>query len=71
VIKNIAARKELLQNYRIKLALVTNPKTPATISIRLLNHIMEKDLRNLAKSKNVNPLVSRTAIKLLSKQGRI
>lgn len=70
VIKLITLKKEFLQNYKIKLALVTNPKTPATISLKLLNHVMEKDLRHLAKDKNVNPLISRQAMRVLTKQGR-
>jgi hypothetical protein len=53
VIKLITLKKEFLQNYKIKLALVTNPKTPPTISLKLLNHVMEKDLRRIAKDKNV------------------
>ena len=71
VIKLITLKKEFLQNYRIKLALVTNPKTPPTVSLKLLNHVMEKDLRSLSKDKNVNPLISRQAMRVLSKQGKI
>jgi len=71
VIKLITLKKEFLQNYKIKLALVTNPKTPPTISLKLLNHVMEKDLRRIAKDKNVNPLISRQAMRVLSKQGKI
>ena len=71
VIKLITLKKEFLQNYRIKLALVTNPKTPPTVSLKLLSHIMEKDLRSLSKDKNVAPLISRQAMRVLSKQGKI
>jgi len=71
VIKLITLKKEFLQNYKIKLALVTNPKTPPTISLKLLNHVMEKDLRRIAKDKNVNPLISRQAMRVLSKQGKV
>jgi hypothetical protein len=71
VIKLITLKKQFLQNYKIKLALVTNPKTPQTISIKLLNYVMEKDLRNLAKDKNVNPLISRQAIRVLAKKGKV
>ncbi len=70
VVKLIALRKEWLQNYKIKLALVSNPKTPTTISLKLLSHIMEKDLRNLSKSKNISPLIARAALRMLDKQGR-
>jgi hypothetical protein len=71
VIKLITLKKEFLQNYKIKLAVVTNPKTPPTISLKLLNHVMEKDLRSIAKDKNVNPLISRQAIRVLAKKGKI
>ncbi|MCX5903106.1 MAG: hypothetical protein NTV89_06465 [Proteobacteria bacterium] len=71
VIKLITLKKEFLQNYKIKLALVTNPKTPPTISLKLLNHVMEKDLRRIAKDKNVNPLITRQAMRVLSKQGKV
>jgi hypothetical protein len=71
VIKLISMKKEFLQNYKIKLALVTNPKTPASISLKLLNYVMEKDLRSISKNRNVNPLISRQAIRVLSKQGKI
>jgi hypothetical protein len=70
VVRLIVLRKEWLQNYKIKLALVTNPKTPPTISLKLLNHIMEKDLRNLSKSKNISPVIARAALRILNKQGR-
>jgi hypothetical protein len=71
VIKLITLKKEFLQNYKIKLALVTNPKTPPTISLKLLSHVMERDLRNLSKDRNVNPLISRQAIRVLAKQGKV
>jgi regulator of extracellular matrix RemA (YlzA/DUF370 family) len=71
VIKLITLKKEFLQNYKIKLALVINPKTPPTLSLKLLNHIMEKDLRSIAKDKNVNPLISRQAMRTLAKKGKI
>jgi len=71
VVKLIALKKEWLQNYKIKLALVTNPKSPTTVCLKLLNHILEKDLRNIAKSKNVNPLVARQAFRVLGKQGKV
>jgi hypothetical protein len=70
VVKLIALRKEWIQNYQIKLALVTNPKTPTTISLKMLNHILEKDLRNISRSKNMSPLISRAALRILNKQGR-
>ncbi len=71
VIKLIALKKEWMQSYQIKLALVANPKTPTTVSLKLLNYLMEKDLRNISKSRNIPPLISRAAIRILNKQGRV
>jgi hypothetical protein len=71
VVKLIALKREWLQNYQIKLALITNPKTPITVCLKLLSNILEKDLRTIAKSKNVNPMVSRQALRILGKQGRL
>jgi len=71
VVNQISLKREWLQNYKIKLALIKNPKTPSTVSLKLLNHILEKDLRNIAKDKNVNPLVSRQALRVLGKQGKV
>ena len=67
----IANKKEFLKNYNIKLALVSNAKTPVPTALRLLSFIYERDLRHLAKSKNVSSVISRTAMKLLSQKGRV
>jgi len=71
VVKQIALKREWLQNYKIKLALIKNPKTHPTVSLKLLGHILEKELRNIAKDKNVNPLVSRQALRELGKRGKV
>ncbi|TAN63517.1 hypothetical protein EPN18_02190 [bacterium] len=60
-LRQIARRKEWLKNYNIKLSLATNPKTPAAISIRLLDSIAEKDLQTISKSKNVPAVLASSA----------
>ncbi|MBW1902485.1 MAG: hypothetical protein JRJ20_12735 [Deltaproteobacteria bacterium] len=67
----IAAKKEFIKNYRVKLALVNNAKTPVPTSLKLLRLLMEKDLRKIAKSKNVSSIIARTAQKTLSSKGRM
>lgn len=49
----ICRRKEWLANYQIKLALATNPKTPVVLAVRLVPSLLPRDLRAIAKSKNV------------------
>jgi len=66
----IAAKKEFVKKYPIKLALVNNAKTPVPTALRLLNFLKEKDLRNLSKSKNVSSVISRTAMKMLTSRSR-
>lgn len=71
VLRLIAAKKELVKNYRTKLGLATNPKTPIPIAVKLLNYISEIDLRSIAKSKNVSTVVSRAAIRILEDRGKL
>jgi hypothetical protein len=66
----IAKRKEWVKSYQIRLALVANPKTPAPLALRIVNTLLDRDLRRLAKSKNVPGLVSSAAKRLLLKRQR-
>ncbi len=69
VIRYISHRKDWVKNYRVKINLVNNPKTPVTTSMQLLNHLRESDLRSLARSKNVpQALRSAAAQRLASKK---
>jgi hypothetical protein len=65
VIAYIANRREWTKLYGVKLALVQNPKTPITASSRMLAHLREKDLRQVARSKGVPSSVTANARKLL------
>jgi len=62
----IMKKKEFMKNYGVKFALVQNPKTPVPDAMKLLSHLREKDLRSIAKSKNVPSLIARTAMRRLS-----
>lgn len=70
VLRLIAAKKELTKNYKVKIGLVTNPKTPVPISLKLLSYITEADLRNIAKNKNISTVVARGARKILEDRGK-
>lgn len=65
LIDAISKRKEWIQNYQIRLGLVTNPKTPMSVGLRLVNTLLERDLRQLAKSKNVPGAVNSAAKRLV------
>jgi hypothetical protein len=61
----ICRRKEWLSNYQVKLALATNPKTPLPLAVRLVPSLLPRDLRALAKSKNVPSGVNGLAKRLV------
>ncbi|MEO8602536.1 MAG: hypothetical protein ABI629_08175 [bacterium] len=65
----ICRRKEWTSNYQVKLALATNPKTPLVIATRLVPTLLPRDLRALAKSKNVPSVVCGIAKRLVVERG--
>lgn len=73
VLRGIAMKKEWLKNYTIVRSLVNNPKTPVGISLSHLNHIKEKDLKDISKNKNISETIRSAANRLIalrkSKQG--
>jgi hypothetical protein len=66
IIRTIAADKEWTRTYQIKLNLVNNSKTPIGDALRFINHMHDKDLGMLAKSKNVPQPVTLAARKLMN-----
>jgi len=70
-IRMITRNKEWMKIYAIKYGLVTNPKTPTGIAIRLIPFLNKKDVKDIAKSKNVPGVIANTAKKALqSKEKR-
>ncbi len=61
----ISRNRDWMKNYQIKLSLVTNAKTPAAITMRMVPQLMDKDIQKLSKSKNVPGVVAVTAKKTL------
>jgi hypothetical protein len=65
LIRLIAERREWMRNYQVRLALATNPNTPLTVALKQVGTLGERDLRQLAKSKNVSATVAAQARRLL------
>jgi len=68
VIRIIAGNKEWVKNYRVKVALVNNPKTPVPIAMKLVSSLNTKDLKDLAGSRNVSGAVCNLAKNLLNQR---
>ena len=70
VLRIISNNRAWLRNYQVKCGLVNNPKTPVGIALKLINHLMLKDLKNLANSKNVPNVISTAAKNAFQKRSR-
>jgi hypothetical protein len=65
LLRVVAERREWMRNYQVRLSLTTNPKTPIVIALRQLSTLGERDLRALAKSKNVTGTVAAQARRMV------
>ena len=65
VLRRITKKREWMKNYAIMLSLVTNPKTPTPIAIKLVSDLKTRDLSIIEKNKNVSEGVRVTAKKLV------
>lgn len=71
VLRIISSNRDWTKNYQVKMALSTNPKCPVPTAMKFLNFLMEKDLRNIMKSKDVASPISTQARRILQKKGKI
>ncbi|MEI6305187.1 MAG: hypothetical protein WCP33_00035 [Deltaproteobacteria bacterium] len=65
IMRLICSNKEWVKNYKIRKALVENPRTPLPNALRYLSTLGEKDLAAYAKSKNVSTVISTQSRRLL------
>lgn len=68
VLQGISRDKNWIKNYQIKHALVCNAKTPLAVSIRFLDHLHDRDLNNLARSRSVPSVLAKSAGRALMKR---
>ncbi|MEM8994445.1 MAG: hypothetical protein AAGF23_06590 [Acidobacteriota bacterium] len=64
VLAEIPKKREWIRKYSIAKALVKNPKAPLPIALKLLPRMAVRDLRDLAKDRNVAEGVRQTALRL-------
>ncbi len=65
LLRKIGEHKNWPRNYQVRLALVSNPKTPMATAIHFVGSLQERDIRLLAKSKNVSTTVSSQAKRII------
>jgi hypothetical protein len=70
MLRMINEKREWIRNYQVRHALSTNPKTPLQVALRHVATLGERDLRFIAKSKNVPQTVAVQARRLLLSSGK-
>ncbi len=65
ILRSISDSKEWMRSYKLKHAIVTNPKTPQDVALKWMRYLNAPDIKNLARSKNVPQLIMNTARKIL------
>jgi hypothetical protein len=65
LLRIIGEQKQWSRNPQVRSALVSNPKTPIAIALRFVNSLSERELRLLAKSRNVSTAISGSAKRIL------
>ena len=71
VLREISQKKEWMKNYSIKLSMVFNPKTPLTASLKMIDHLHDRDLFELSRSREVPGVLASTAMRRLEKKKRV
>lgn len=69
-LRQIGHHKEWMKNYSMKLAMASNPKTPVSISLKILDSIYDKDLSSIAKSKNIPSVLAAAARRKLDMKAK-
>ena len=64
VLRSIANNSNWMKSYKVKLSLVTNAKCPLDLSLKWLKFLQGRDIKNIAKSKNVPQVLQNAAKKL-------
>ena len=64
ILREISLNREWVKNYRVKVNMVNNPKTPLGIAMGYLTSLLIGDLERLSKSKNVAAAIRTAADKL-------
>ena len=65
ILRQVGDNRDWVAHYGVRAALVENAKTPVALALRLLKTLGEREIRILAKSKNVSSAVASQARRML------
>jgi hypothetical protein len=64
VLRVIASKRKFIKSYAVIRTLTANPRCPVDVSIPLMPHLLNMDLKNLSTNKNVADAVRKLAYKM-------
>jgi hypothetical protein len=70
LIRIILLNREWVKNYEMKKALVVHPRTPLQKAMRFMTFLTEKDIKELAKSRNVSQAIVNNARRMMHSKKR-
>jgi hypothetical protein len=70
VLRVIALNREWTRHHQIKLNLVSNPRCPFAFAAKLVPHLRDHELKQLARSKNVTGAIATAARQQLERKGQ-
>ena len=68
IIEYISTNRKWMQNYRVKVQIVLNPKTPVNVALTALNSLRPAELRSVAQSHGISGVVSARAKAIIKKR---
>lgn len=68
VLRVINRNPRWMRRYQVVWQLVSNPKTPVELGMRLVNRLNSRDLKRISTNRNVNPVVRRAAVSIASRR---
>jgi hypothetical protein len=70
ILRDVAMARRWAKIYQVKVALVNNPKTPSHISLNLMRHLRDKELRALLWNKNLPGVIASTARRMVQEKNK-
>lgn len=70
VIREIAKSRQWMKCYKVKTAMVLNPHTPLTFSLKIIDYLRDKELKQLSKSKGIPGALVNAAVRKLKLKHR-
>ena len=70
LIRIILLNREWIKKYEMKKALIIHPRTPLQKAVRFMTFLTEKDIRELAKSRNVSQAIANNARRMVATKKR-